>query len=137
MLVGCLWHVQNEARVLLQVLRGSNQNTQRSCHGCSGPECWKTLIGTFKSVCMHSRSNGYQASLLGSDPMTFLKHEQLQWSIVYLATWQFLILMENAKMLYYNAQARINEVFKSIVWETWGKMQPCFASYFRGKYSLR
>lgn len=85
---------------------------------------------------MHSRSNGYQASLR-SDPMTFLKHEQLQCSIVYSATWQFLILMENAKMLYYNAQARINEVFKSIVWETWGKMQPCFASYFRGKYSLR
>lgn len=69
---------------------------------------------------MHSHSKGYQASL-HTDPMTFLKHEQLQCSIVYLATWQFLFLMENAKMFYYNAQGRINEVFKSIVWETWGK----------------
>lgn len=87
-------------------------------------------------MCMHSHSKGYQASL-HTDPMTFLKHEQLQCSIVYLATWQFLILMENAKMFYYNAQGKINEVFKSIVWETWGEMQSCFTSYFHGKYSLR
>lgn len=68
--------------------------------------------------------------------MTFLKHEQLQCSIVYLATWQFLILMENAEMLYYSAQTGINEVFKSIVWKTWGKVQPCFTSYFYLKYSM-